>query len=115
MPVQLSAFHLTAITRAGTKNGQFRLSLQPRCQLLSIVAAQSRQVLAGGFTCTIKQRWQDNQRQQHDATQRERNGNVQNRQPQRDHHNHHKRPHDGRDDAQVKVIQRVDIGYDTVE
>ena len=115
MPVQLRTFHPRAVALAGTKNGQLCLPLKPGGQLLAVVPAQARQVFPGGFPGAVKQRRQNDKRQQHDPAQRQRNGNIQNRQPQRDHHNHHKRAHDRGNHAQVKVIQRVNVRHHAVK
>ena len=115
MPVQLRTFHSGTVALAGTKNGQLRLALKPGGQLLAVIPAQPRQVFPGGFSGAVKERRQNDKRQQHDPAQRQRNGNIQNGQPQRNYHNHHKRAHYRGDHPQVKVVQRVDIRNDTVQ
>ncbi len=115
MPVQLRIFHAGAVAFAGAKNGELGLSLQPGGELLAVLSAQTRQVFPGGFTCSIKQGGQNNQRHQHDAAERQRDGNIQKTQPQRHHDNHYKRAHHGRNDAQIEVIQRIHICDHAVE
>lgn len=77
MPVQFRIFHTGAVALAGTKNGELGLTLQPGGELLAVFPAQTRQVFPGGFTCTIKQGRQNNQRHQHDAAERQCDGNIQ--------------------------------------
>lgn len=74
-----------------------------------------RQILAGIFAGAIKHRRHNKQRQQHDAAQRDRQRHVENAKPQGDNHNHYKSADQRGDDAQIEMVQRVDVGNDAVQ
>ncbi len=99
----------------GTKNGQLSLPLQPGRQLLAILSAKMSQILPGAFSRTINSggiRKSVSNIMPPSVKARVKSRKLN---PDCHHHNHHKSAHQRRDNAQIKMIERINIRHHAIE
>ena len=108
-------FHLPPVAIAGVEQHQLRLSLQPGGQLLAILPAKPGHAFTSGFAGAIEQRRHHQQGEQHNTAEGQGQRDVQHAQPHGDDQDHHQRPYQRRYNAQIEMIQGIDIGNHPVE